>query len=83
MTPTGRLLRGDAIAQLRTLPDASVDLVFADPPYNLQLGSTGDLRRPDDSAVSGVDAAWDQFADFAAYDQFSRAWLAEVQRVLR
>ena len=63
------------------LPAMSVDCVFADPPYNLQL--QGELRRPDDSLVDGVTAEWDQFTDFAAYDAFTRAWLAEARRVLR
>ena len=63
------------------LPSASVHCVFADPPYNLQL--RGELRRPDDSLVDGVDEEWDRFTDFAAYDVFSRAWLTEARRVLR
>ncbi|MBW8269746.1 site-specific DNA-methyltransferase [Caldovatus sp. SYSU G05006] len=66
---------------MRRLPPASVHAIFADPPYNLQL--RGELRRPDDSLVDGVDEEWDRFADFAAYDAFSRAWLAEARRVLR
>ena len=63
------------------LPAASVDLVFADPPYNLQLA--GDLKRPDDSKVDAVDDDWDQFASFKAYDDFTRAWLAACRRVLK
>ncbi len=63
------------------LPDASVDCVFADPPYNLQL--RGELRRPDDSLVDGVDDDWDKFTDFAAYDAFTRDWLGQCRRVLR
>ncbi|MDE8349675.1 MAG: DNA methyltransferase [Acidocella sp.] len=66
---------------LRMLPDASVNCVFADPPYNLQL--RGELRRPDDSLVDGVDEDWDRFTDFAAYDAFTRDWLGECRRVLR
>ncbi|MEL6423785.1 MAG: site-specific DNA-methyltransferase, partial [Pseudomonadota bacterium] len=66
---------------MRGMPDASVDLVFADPPYNLQL--PGALLRPNNTRVDGVDQAWDQFADFAAYDAFSRAWLSEAHRVLK
>ncbi|HXI86826.1 MAG TPA: site-specific DNA-methyltransferase, partial [Parvularculaceae bacterium] len=66
---------------MRALPDGSVDLVFADPPYNLQLG--GDLTRPDNSRVDGVDDEWDQFDSFEAYDQFTRGWLAEARRVLK
>ena len=63
------------------LPPASVDCVFADPPYNLQL--RGELRRPDDSLVDGVDEEWDRFTDFAAYDAFTREWLTECRRLLR
>ena len=75
------IIQGDCIEQLRKLPDKSVDLVFADPPYNLQLG--GDLLRPDNSKVDAVDDHWDQFASFKAYDDFTRAWMAECQRVLK
>jgi len=75
------VILGECVAQLANLPSASVDLVFADPPYNLQLDGT--LRRPNDTTVDGVDDAWDKFASFAAYDQFTRAWLAECRRVLK
>jgi modification methylase len=75
------ILAGDCLEQLRKLPTGSVDLVFADPPYNLQLG--GGLTRPDQSVVDGVDDAWDKFDSFAAYDAFTRAWLAECRRVLK
>ncbi len=75
------ILVGDCIEELRKLPSRSVDLVFADPPYNLQL--TGDLTRPDQSRVDGVDDAWDKFADFAAYDTFTRAWMSECRRILK
>ena len=78
---TNRIIPGDCLAVLAKLPDASVDLVFADPPYNLQLA--GDLMRPNDTRVDGVDQAWDKFASFADYDRFSRIWLAEAQRVLK
>ncbi|WP_292071865.1 site-specific DNA-methyltransferase, partial [Brevundimonas sp. UBA7534] len=73
--------RGDCIAVLKSLPDASVDMVFADPPYNLQLG--GDLLRPDNSKVDAVDDDWDKFSSFAEYDAFTRAWMAECRRVLK
>ena len=73
--------RGDCIAVLKSLPDASVDMVFADPPYNLQLG--GDLLRPDNSKVDAVDDDWDKFDSFAEYDTFTRAWLTECRRVLK
>ena len=76
-----RILQGDCLEQLALLPDASVDLVFADPPYNLQLA--GDLLRPNNSVVDGVDDAWDQFSSFADYDRFTRAWLAECRRILK
>ena len=79
--PVNRILEGDCIAHLQALPSASIDLVFADPPYNLQLA--GDLLRPNNTTVDGVDDAWDKFASFADYDRFSRAWLAQVQRVLK
>ncbi|WP_439551896.1 site-specific DNA-methyltransferase [Falsiroseomonas sp.] len=79
--PLDEVMVGDCIAMLRRLPPASVHAVFADPPYNLQL--RGELRRPDDSIVDGVDDAWDQFSDFAAYDAFTREWLTECRRVLR
>ena len=79
--PLGRIIPGDCVAAMRTLPDASVDLVFADPPYNLQLG--GDLNRPDGSHVDAVTDHWDQFDSFAAYDRFTREWLAEARRVLK
>ncbi|MEE2692997.1 MAG: site-specific DNA-methyltransferase [Pseudomonadota bacterium] len=75
------VIEGDCIASLKSLPDASVDLVFADPPYNLQLG--GDLKRPDNSRVAGVDDEWDKFDSFAAYDRFTREWLGEARRVLK
>src|SRR6188474_1339880 len=76
-----RIIVGDCVAEMARLPADSVDLVFADPPYNLQLQR--DLKRPDDSTVDAVDDHWDQFASFAAYDQFSRAWLAACKRVLK
>ena len=78
---TNVILPGDCIEVMRGLPDASVDLIFADPPYNLQL--RGDLHRPDNSKVDAVDDAWDQFASFGAYDSFSRAWLGEARRLLK
>ncbi|MEL6426084.1 MAG: site-specific DNA-methyltransferase [Pseudomonadota bacterium] len=79
--PLDSIVAGDCIEVLRSLPDGSIDLVFADPPYNLQL--KGELHRPDNSKVDAVDDAWDQFSSFAAYDRFSRAWLAEAHRVLK
>ena len=79
--PLGRILPRDCIAAMRSLPSASVDLVFADPPYNLQLG--GDLARPDGSHVDAVTDHWDQFDSMAAYDKFTREWLTEARRVLK
>lgn len=75
------IIKGDCVAALERLPEKSVDVVFADPPYNLQLD--GDLHRPDQSRVDAVDDAWDQFESFAAYDAFTRAWLLAVRRVLK
>jgi modification methylase len=75
------IMKGDCVAAMDRLPEKSVDLVFADPPYNLQLN--GDLHRPDQSKVDAVDDAWDQFDSFAAYDAFSRAWLLAARRVLK
>ncbi|WP_408863072.1 site-specific DNA-methyltransferase [Acidisoma sp.] len=66
---------------MRMLPPASVHCIFADPPYNLQL--QGQLRRPDESIVDGVDDDWDRFTDFAEYDRFTREWLTECRRLLR
>lgn len=79
--PLGQILDGDCIEAMRSLPSASIDLIFADPPYNLQLG--GDLSRPDGSHVDAVTDHWDQFDSFAAYDRFSREWLTEARRVLK
>ncbi|MGB5777885.1 MAG: site-specific DNA-methyltransferase [Allopontixanthobacter sediminis] len=79
--PIGQILPGDCVAAMRSLPDNSVDCVFADPPYNLQLG--GDLNRPDGSQVDAVTDHWDQFDSFAAYDAFTRDWLTEARRVLK
>lgn len=75
------ILAGDCIEVMRSMPEASVDLIFADPPYNLQL--KGALHRPDNSQVDAVDDAWDQFSSFAAYDAFTRDWLAAARRVLK
>jgi modification methylase len=76
-----RILIGDCIELMHSLPEASVDMVFADPPYNLQLG--GELLRPDHSKVDAVDDDWDKFSDFAGYDAFTRAWLAAARRLLK
>jgi len=76
-----RVIVDDCLNALRSLPDESCDLVFADPPYNLQLAS--DLMRPNNTRVDGVDEAWDKFSSFAEYDQFTHVWLAECRRVLK
>src|SRR5690349_7574775 len=79
--PLDQVLIGDCREVLATLPDKSVDLIFADPPYNLQLQQ--ELWRPNMTRVDGVDAAWDQFEDFAAYDRFTESWLLACRRVLK
>ena len=76
-----RILEGDCLDIMKTLPSSSVDLIFADPPYNLQLA--GELLRPNNSKVDAVNNEWDQFESFAAYDKFTRSWLAEARRVLK
>jgi len=78
---TNRVIVGDCLTALRNIPAASVDLVFADPPYNLQLAS--DLLRPNNTRVDGVDDEWDKFSSFADYDAFTRSWLAECRRILK
>jgi DNA modification methylase len=79
--PLNQLLHGDTLDLLPQLPARSVDLVFADPPYNLQLQQ--DLWRPNMTRVNGVDDHWDQFDSFAAYDQFTCDWLSAVRRVMK
>ena len=79
--PVDTLLRGDCIAQMAALPDKCIDMIFADPPYNLQLG--GDLFRPEGSRVDAVDNDWDKFDTLGAYDRFTKAWLAQARRILK
>ncbi|MGN6848944.1 MAG: DNA-methyltransferase, partial [Sphingomicrobium sp.] len=79
--PFDEILQGDCIAEMASLPDKSVDMIFADPPYNLQLG--GELFRPEGSRVDAVDDDWDKFDSLAAYDHFTRQWLAEARRILK
>jgi modification methylase len=79
--PSARIVVGDCVAEMTKLPAACADLVFADPPYNLQLA--GDLKRPDDSRVDAVDDDWDKFSSFSAYDDFTRAWLTACRRVMK
>src|SRR6202021_2612381 len=79
--PSPRIVVGDCVAGMAEVPAASVDLVFADPPYNLQL--QGDLKRPDDSRVDAVDDDWDKFSSFSAYDDFTRAWITACRRLMK
>ena len=79
--PLDTIIQGDCISELSKLPANSVDVIFADPPYNLQLAD--DLHRPDQSMVDAVDDEWDKFASFEAYDDFTKAWLLAARRVLK
>lgn len=81
MLNPNRILLGDCVSLMNELPAGSVDMVFADPPYNLQLG--GDLMRPNHTRVDGVEEDWDKFQDFGTYDRFTRDWLAGVRRLLK
>jgi modification methylase len=79
--PLDTILQGDCVTEMARLPDKSVDMIFADPPYNLQLG--GDLFRPEGSRVDAVDDDWDKFESLATYDNFTRDWLEQARRVLK
>jgi modification methylase len=79
--PLDTILEGDCIAEMARLPDKSIDMIFADPPYNLQLG--GDLFRPEGGKVDACDDDWDKFDSLAVYDDFTREWLAEARRILK
>ena len=79
--PLNQIIHGDCIEILATLPANSVDLIFADPPYNLQLSK--DLYRPNLTKVAAVDDGWDKFTDFKSYDEFTQKWLSATQRVLK
>ena len=79
--PAETIIQGDCIEAMNALPAKSVDLVFADPPYNLQLG--GELTRPDQSRVDAVNDDWDKFASFQVYDEFTRNWMTAARRVLK
>lgn len=79
--PVNQILEGDCIEILKTLPEKSIDLIFADPPYNLQLRN--DLHRPNMSRVDGVQDGWDKFESLQAYDAFTHRWLTACQRVLK
>ena len=76
-----KIVNGDALKILKTIPSKTFDLIFADPPYNLQIGKK--LKRPDDSKVNGVNDKWDQFKSFEDYDNFCKEWLGECKRVLK
>ena len=76
-----QILEGDSVEMMRTIPNNSIDVIFADPPYNLQLA--GNLLRPNNTKVDAVDEEWDQFESFAQYDKFTRSWLNEARRVLK
>ncbi len=79
--PLDTIVMQDCVAAMKALPSASIDMIFADPPYNLQLG--GDLNRPDGSHVDAVTDDWDKFDSFTAYDRFTRSWLKEARRILK
>ena len=79
--PLDTILEGDCIAEMARLPGKSIDMIFADPPYNLQLG--GDLFRPEGGRVDAVDDEWDKFESLAAYDGFTRDWLEQARRILK
>ena len=76
-----RVVNGESLKILKRIPDKTFDLVFADPPYNMQIGEK--LKRPDDSKVNGVNDKWDKFSDFKHYDDFSKGWLKECKRILK
>ena len=76
-----KIVNGNSLKVLETIPDNTFDLIFADPPYNLQIGKK--LTRPDDSKVNGVNDDWDYFKSFNEYDNFCKKWLAECKRVLK
>jgi modification methylase len=79
--PLDTILQGDCVTEMTRLPDKSVDMIFADPPYNLQLG--GDLFRPEGGRVDAVDDEWDKFESLATYDNFTRDWLEQARRILK
>ncbi len=76
-----KIINGDCLVELKKIPDKTFDLVFADPPYNLQLKNK--LTRPDSSEVNAVDDKWDQFESFEKYDEFTISWLKECKRILK
>ncbi len=76
-----KIVCGDCLKELKKIPDNSFDLVFADPPYNMQIGEN--LIRPDSSKVNGVNDEWDKFDSFKHYDEFCKTWLSECKRILK
>ena len=78
---SNKILLGNSLDILKKIPDKTFDLVFADPPYNMQIGKK--LKRPDNSRVNGVNDDWDKFSDFNHYDEFSKAWIKECKRILK
>ena len=78
---SNKILNGDSLKELKKIPDRTFDLVFADPPYNMQIGKK--LTRPDSSKVNGVNDKWDEFNSFKHYDDFCNAWLIECKRILK
>ena len=76
-----KIYRKDCIKMMSELPDKSIDLIFADPPYNLQLKDT--LLRPDQTVVEAVDEKWDKFANYKEYDKFTLNWLLQCKRILK
>ena len=76
-----QILKGNCVDHIQALPAESVDCIFADPPYNLQLG--GDLHRPNNSKVDAVDNDWDQFESLKVYDEFTREWLSAAHAALK
>ena len=81
MNKKNKIIHGNSFEILKTIDDKSVDLIFADPPYNLQLKDT--LYRPDQTTVEAVTNDWDKFENYNAYDQFSSKWLSECKRILK
>ncbi len=79
--PVDKILLGDCVEMMNRMPAKSIDMIFADPPYNMQL--SGDLRRPNNTLVDAVDDDWDKFPGFAEYDRFSHDWLRAARRLLK
>ena len=78
---SNRIINGDSLKELKNIPSESFDLIFADPPYNLQLKK--ELNRPDSSKVNAVNDEWDKFESFKSYDEFTLNWLSECKRILK